>query len=108
MVFTRLALGLVSGLTIPHLVHQDIYMTIASSFLRPHLRYRIEKDKLTKDQAVSTRLLDSYIKDAIGSFFFFFIVIGPVIYYTYFMDEKKDIEKMTLEDKYTNMLVKIK
>jgi len=39
MVFYRIALGFLSGLTIPHIVHESIYMHIANCFLRPHLKY---------------------------------------------------------------------
>lgn len=46
MVFNQLIAGCLVGMTIPHLVHQDVYMLIASSFLRPHLRFRIEKSRL--------------------------------------------------------------
>ena len=39
-------------------------------------------------------MLDSYIKDVVGSFLLFFVVIGPAIYYVYF-DKHKDGEKET-------------
>ena len=76
MVFTRLGLGLAVGCTIPFLANDMVYMTIANSFLRPHLRFFIERDKLKRDVAVSTYLLDSYIKDVVGSFFLFFFAIA--------------------------------
>lgn len=49
MVFTRLAFGFAAGVTVPFLVNDMVYMTIANSFLRPHLRYSIEREKLNKD-----------------------------------------------------------
>lgn len=88
MVFTRLGLGLVAGVTIPLVVSEPIYMTLANSFLRPHLKFQIEKDKLSKDHAIPTEMLDAYIKDIIGSFFLFFLAIGPMIYTTYIKNEK--------------------
>jgi len=80
MVFIKLSLGLAAGVTIPFLVNDMVYMTIANAFMRPHLKYRIERDRIHKDNAVPTKMLDSYLKDVVGSFFLFFIVIGPVIY----------------------------
>lgn len=82
MVFTRIGLGIMVGIAVPFMVNEMVYLTIANSFLRPHLRYRIERSKLKEELAVPTRLLDSYIKDVVGSFFLFFIAIGPVVYYT--------------------------
>lgn len=54
MVLFRLTLGFASGLIIPFMVNDTIYMTIASSFLRPHLKYRIEREQMDKNKAVST------------------------------------------------------
>lgn len=84
MVFLRLGLGFVVGVAVPFVVNDMVYMTIANSFLRPHLRYMVEREKLKKEQAVPTVLLDSYVKDVVGSFFLFFIAIGPVVYQSYF------------------------
>ncbi len=80
MVFTKLGLGLVAGMTIPFMVSHNIYMTIANAFLRPHLQFRIEREKMKKELAIPTYMLDSYIKDVVGSFLLFFVVIGPVVY----------------------------
>ena len=115
MVFLRLGLGFVTGLTIPLLVHDNIYLTIASSFLRPHLRFRIEQSKLTKAHATQTETLDTYLKDVVGSFLLFFVAIGPVVYYTYFSNkldkkmqgEEEEQEQKVIEDKYAKMLVAI-
>ena len=49
MVFTRLGLGFVAGLTIPYFADEAVYMAIANSFLRPHLAYQIKREKLKKD-----------------------------------------------------------
>ena len=80
MVFTKLGLGFAVGMTIPFIVNDMIYMTIANSFLRPHLKFRIEREKMKKDLALPTYMLDSYIKDVVGSFLLFFLAIGPVVY----------------------------
>lgn len=42
---------------------------------------------MDKGKAVTTQMLDSYIKDIIGSFLLFFVAIGPVVYDQYI---KKD------------------
>lgn len=93
MVFVRLGLGLFAGIAIPYMVKDMVYMTIANSFLRPHLRYIIERERINKNKAVSTALLDSYLKDVFGSFLLFFVAIGPVVYECYFkkvpVEEKK-------------------
>jgi hypothetical protein len=113
MVFVRLGLGVCVGLAVPFMVKDMVYMTIANSFLRPHLRYRIERGLMHKDKAVTTGMLDSYLKDIVGSFLLFFVAIGPVVYECYFKkanpeDEKivpqKDVLGEVQEDKYTKML----
>lgn len=87
MVFTRLAAGFVVGLTVPFMVKDMVYMTIANAFLRPHLKFRIEKEKQDPGKAVTTQMLDSYLKDIVGSFLLFFVAIGPVVYDQYFKKE---------------------
>jgi hypothetical protein len=84
MVFTRLACGFAVGIAVPFMVKDMVYMTIANAFLRPHMKYRIEKERLDPNKAVTTNMLDSYIKDVIGSFLLFFLAIGPVVYDQYF------------------------
>ena len=54
MVFLKLSVGFLTGVTIPFLVNEMTYMTIANSFLRPHLKYKIQKEKIDKDRAVPT------------------------------------------------------
>ena len=108
MVFYGLLLGFTAGVTIPHFVKHDVYFTIANAFLRPHLRFMIEKEKLGKNLAISTELLDSYVKDVFSSFLVFFIVIGPTVYREYIKDEVKEIKEVALNDKYADMLKKIK
>lgn len=116
MVFVRIGMGVFVGFAVPFMVKDMVYMTIANSFLRPHLRFRIERDLMQKDKAVSTTMLDSYLKDVIGSFLLFFVAIGPVVYECYFKkvdpeDEKKMPQKDVIgevqEDKYTKMLKQI-
>lgn len=43
MVFIKFGLGFLVGVSVPFMVHNTVYMTIANSFLRPHLKFRIEK-----------------------------------------------------------------
>ena len=54
MVFYGLAAGVVFGITFPMTCNEDIYLLLASSFLRPHLKWRIERAKQHKDLAIST------------------------------------------------------
>ena len=84
MVFYHLGAGLICGLTLPFMVKDLVYMTLSNAFLRPHLKFRIERERMHKDQAVSTRMLDSYLKDIFGSFLIFWAAIGPVIYEAHF------------------------
>ena len=89
MVFYRLGFGFFAGIAIPFMVKDMVYMTIANSFLRPHLKFRIEREQISKEKAVSVQMLDSYVKDVVGSFLLFFVAIGPVVYESYF--KKKSV-----------------
>jgi len=88
MVFFKFAAGLAFGVALPMYCHENLYLVIATSFLRPHLKYRIEAAKRTRDQATSTQELDSYFRDIFKSFALFWLVIGPVIYKTYYLKEE--------------------
>ena len=87
MVFYRLGAGFLVGIAVPFMVKDLVYMTIASSFLRPHLKWRIQREKLHKDKAVTTQMLDGYVKDVVGSFLLFWVAIGPIVYEAYFKKE---------------------
>jgi hypothetical protein len=89
MVFYRLASGLLAGLTIPVVCNENVYLVIATSFLRPHLKYRMDAEKRNKNLAVRTDELDAYLKDIFKSALFFLIVIGPVLYKVYVKGEKE-------------------
>ena len=39
MVFMRIGAGLLLGITIPFICHENIYLTIASTLLHPHIKY---------------------------------------------------------------------
>jgi hypothetical protein len=114
MVFLKLSVGLLTGVTIPFLVNEMTYMTIANSFLRPHLKYRIQRDKIDKNRAVPTQMLDAYVRDVVTSFLMFFVVIGPVVYESYFKKNGEEVAAKKEEfgkiedDKYTKMLKQIK
>jgi hypothetical protein len=111
MVFYRLGAGFLVGLSLPFMVKDLVYMTISNAFLRPHLKFRMERERLDKDRAVSTKMLDNYLKDTVGSFLIFWFVIGPVLYDAYIRkndeQEKKDAAPKLNEighiedDKYT-------
>ena len=121
MVFYRLASGLLAGLTIPVVCNENVYLVIATSFLRPHLKYRMDSEKRNKNLAVRTDELDAYLKDVFKSALFFFIVIGPVLYKVYVKgeaelfkqsesegDELLNPENYKVEDRAVTLLQKIK
>ena len=91
-------------------------MTIATSFLRPHMKYRMEAAKRHKNVAIKSESLDSYLYDVVTSAAFFFVMIGPVCYRTYVKglyigedekpEEKKE-EEPEQEDRYATMLKKL-
>jgi len=52
MGIVRFATGLSLGFAIPMIAHENIYLTIATCFLRPHLKYQIGKEKRDRNRAV--------------------------------------------------------
>ena len=87
MGFGRLALGLASGLTIPFIVHDNVYYAIATCFYYPHLKYYREKEKRSAQKAIPLEHLDYYVKDVAKSFLLFWLIIGPTVYKTYYTKE---------------------
>jgi hypothetical protein len=84
MVFNRLGAGFITGMFISCNAHEYVYMTIASCFVRPHWRFqKLKKERISKEMAVPTELLDSYVKDVLGSFALFWVIIIPVFYKAY-------------------------
>ena len=84
MVFTRIGLGFITGVTISMNCHENIYMFIQTCFVRPHWRFnRIRSQEYTKDHALDVNLLDSYVKDTLGSFALFWVMLIPMCYKTY-------------------------
>ena len=108
MVFVRLGLGFVTGISIAMNSHEYVYMTIASCFVRPHWRFfRLKKQNYSKEQALDVALLDSYVRDTVGSFFLFWLLIGPVVYKAYFQNEGFGVDTPhEVEDTYATMLKK--
>ena len=52
-------------------------------------------------------LLDSYVRDTIGSFFLFWFLIGPVVYKAYVQNDGFGFDKPhEVEDTYATMLKK--
>lgn len=68
---------------------ETIYMFLASSFLRPHLKYRQQQANRHKDLAISTDDLDRYMKDVFKSALFF-VLASPWVFYKVYW-EKTDI-----------------
>ena len=81
--FGKVCFGLMSGITIPFMVHDNVYYAIATCFLSPHLKYRREVKQRNVDRALPVESLDKYFKDIGKSFVFFWLVIGPTLYTTY-------------------------
>ena len=54
MVFYRIISGMIAGLAIPIVCNENVYLVIATSFLRPHLKYRMDTEKRNKNLAVRT------------------------------------------------------
>ena len=52
MVFIRLGAGFLVGITIPYVCHENIYLTIASSLLHPHIKYHMYKKEKDPKLAV--------------------------------------------------------
>ena len=87
--FGKILGGFAAGMTIPFVVHDNIYYAIATCFLAPHVKaHKIRSDR-HKDLAIPVETLDYYIKDIGKSFIFFFMILGPTLYKTYVM--KQDI-----------------
>ena len=85
--FGKLLGGLTCGMTIPFMVHDNVYYAIATSFLSPHIKYHYERKHRNKDLAIPVEALDSYFKDIGKSFLFFWLIIGPTLYKTYYKKE---------------------
>ena len=85
--FGRILFGLTCGVTIPFVVHDNIYYAIATCFLTPHLKYYREKAKRHSTMAIPVESLDYYLVDVGKSFLFFWFIIGPTIYKTYVQKE---------------------
>ena len=87
MVFARFFFGIGCGLTIPFIVHDNVYYAIASCLLAPHLKFREQQSKLSQNLAYKVEHLDFYLKDVGKSFLFFWLIIGPTLYLTYYKGE---------------------
>ena len=87
MVFNRLVAGFGFGILFPMFCDRNVYLLIATSFLRPHLKFRMEQSKRHKDIAIRTDQLDSYLKDVFKSGLFFFLAAPFVFYRVYYKGE---------------------
>ena len=80
MVFYRIGAGVFVGIVVPLISPNIIYMAIANGFLRPHLAFRILKQKRGPYVATSTQMLDTYLKDVFSSILLFPFVLVPLAY----------------------------
>ena len=87
MVFAKFFVGLGAGMTIPFMVHDNVYYAIASCFFSPHLKFREQQRKIHANYAYDIKHLDNYFKDIAKSFLFFWLIIGPTLYITYYKKE---------------------
>ena len=86
--FGRVLFGLGTGITLPFIVHDNIYYAMGACFLSPHLKYWREKKQRNPDLAIPVEALDGYLKDIGKSFLFFMLIIGPTLYKTYYLGEE--------------------
>ena len=85
MVFGLFFLGIGCGVTLPFVVHKNLSTAMSICFLQPHLKYQLEKEKLNPNVAVDVGRVDDYILDVGKSALLFFVLIGPVMYKTYYL-----------------------
>merc|ERR1712070_561036 len=82
-------------------------MFIQTCFVRPHWRFnRIRAQEYTKDHALDVNLLDSYVKDTLGSFALFWVMLIPMCYKTYVkgIDINQEQNLHEVEDTYSSLL----
>ena len=84
MVFYQIGAGLCFGVMLPQFVDHNVYMVIANSFMRPHLRFRVYLANKNPNMALDSNMIGSYVKDVFGSTLLFFMVILPTLKSAYF------------------------
>ena len=114
MVFYGLAAGLVFGVTFPMYCDEYIYLFMASTFLRPHLKFKMEQEKRHKDLAIRVDHIDAYTRDIFKSFLFFTLAAPFIFYRVYwkredlFKPRETDIQTYETEDSAVTLLKQIK
>merc|ERR1711957_118865 len=98
MVFIGLAAGLACGVAYPMFCNENVYMLLATSFLRPHLRYRMKKASMHKDDAITNKMLDSYLAD-VGKSAMFFAMAAPFVFYRVYIQGNDVFETTDKQDK---------
>ena len=115
--FGKILMGLTCGVTIPFVVHDNVYYAIATCFLSPHLKYTREFKQRNPDKAIPVESLDAYLLDIGKSFIFFWLIIGPTLYKTYYLNEdmlamggdpRQNEEISTKRDTFADILKKMK
>ena len=89
--FAKVLFGFTCGMTIPFMVHDNVYYAIATCFLSPHLKFSRENKERHPDLAMPVECLDNYFKDIGKSFILFWLIIGPTLYKTYYLKENMAI-----------------
>lgn len=114
MVFYGLASGLLFGLSFPMICDEQIYLFLAATFLRPHLKFKLQQEKRHKDLALRADHLDAYTKDIFKSLLFFTLSAPFVFHKVYWkreglFDEKAITdEAFKLEDTAVTLLKQVK
>ena len=78
--FGKLFGGLVCGITLPYVVHDNVYLAFVTGFYGPHLKFHTDRKRLGQDRAIPLEMVDEYVKEIGKSFIFFWIIIGPTLY----------------------------
>ena len=114
MVFYGLASGLLFGFSFPMICDEQIYLFLAATFLRPHLKFKLQQEKRHKDLALRADHLDAYTKDIFKSLLFFTLSAPFVFHKVYWkreglLDDKAITdEAFKLEDTAVTLLKQVK
>ena len=87
MGFGLFFLGIGCGVTLPFATHKNVSKLMSVCFLQPHMKYRMEKEMRDPSLAINVGKLDDYILDVGKSTLLFFLLLGPVMYKTYYLKE---------------------
>ena len=96
MVFNRLAVGLLAGITIPCVVDHHTYIFLSTCFLRPHIAFYEVRASRNKYKATPIEHIEHYVKDIFKAHLFFVLTAPLFFYQTWFLG--KDFMDMVNEE----------